>query len=533
MAVSAIENRYQLQLLIWYGVGALGLLFAGMLLAADLMLVAVLLAGLGWMITLPYHAKLSAVLAISTFSSALIVPFLPGRPYAWEAAALLAWSGLIVVLMLRQFPPDFRETLRRNRWIYLGIIIYCATLVLLMSQRGFGLRIFGSSQQGGRLYLQQLICAILPLLFATVRMDEKLFTRALVLMWLLSITYFISDFAFTFGGAANFLLRFFEVPGDALNFETINMRFGIRRFQSFLNAGMGLMFLLLARHKLTDFIGRSIWWLLPSAVGIFALSLLSGHRGYVLLVVGTMIVLMYAQRFFTMRTAVLAPLVLGALLIVAYGLADRAPLSVQRAISFLPGIRVNPQASADAASTMHLRRVLRHAGIQMIPEHFWVGRGFTKYLDMRQLPYDAEMVDFHLSQGMFYNGFIGLLVNTGISGTVGMMLVITGGTALSFRVLRLVRRTGSDRFLYRAASVLAGYFLTSAFFFLFLHGDSELALKNFALQLGMLILAERLMLGRFRAEAETSLVTEAKGDGLLPLDVGLPEGAVAAPVPVR
>lgn len=527
MAVTAIENRYQLQLLIWYGVGALGLLFAAMLLAADLFLVALLLAGLGWMLTVPYHAKLSAVLAISTFSSALIMPFVPGRPYAWEAAAMLAWSGIIVLLMLRQFPPGLRDTLRRNRWIYVGIVIYCATLVLLMSERGFGLRIFGSSQQGGRLYLQQLICAILPLLFAMVRINEKLFVRSLLLMWLLSTTYFVSDFAFSFGGVSNVLLRFFEVPGDAINFENINLRFGIRRFQSFSNAGMGLMFLLLARHKLTDFFGRSMWWLLPLAVGIFGVSLLSGHRGYILLVVGTIMVLTYAQRFLTMRTAILAPLVLGAVLLMAYATADRLPLSVQRAISFLPGINVSPHAAADAASTMQLRRVLRRVGVQMIPEHFWIGRGFTKYLDSRPLPYDAEMVDYHLSQGMFYNGFIGLMVNTGIPGTVGMLLVITGGGLLSLRVLRLVRRTTSNDQLTRSSSVLAGYFLTSAIFFLFLHGDSELALKTFALQLGMLVLAERLLLERLDAPPDIG-PPPAGGESQAAVSADVPAAAMAS-----
>lgn len=486
----------------WYGVGALGLLVAAILLAADLTLVAVLLGGMAWVLTLPYHATLSVLLSVSTFSSALIMPFVPGRPYAWEAAAMLAWSGVIVLMMLRQYPRTLRETLWRNRWIYVGITIYCLTLLLIMWQRGFGLRIMGSSLQGGRLYLQQLICALLPLLFAMVRINEKVFVRALMFMWLLSTTYFISDFAFTFGGAGNILLRFFEVPGDAFNFERINTQFGIRRFQSFNNAGMGLMFLLLARHRLADFFGRSGWWLLPLATGVFGLSLLSGHRGYVLLVVGTILVVAFVQRFFTMRTLILAPLVMALLLMATYATANRFPLSVQRSISFLPGIAVDPHAAADAAATLRLRQVLRSVGIQMIPDYLWVGRGFTKYLDARQLPWDVEMADYHLSQGVFYNGFIGLLVNTGVSGAVGMMLVIAGGGLLSFRVMRLVRRTGSDNPLSRASTVVAGYFLTSACFFLFLHGDSEVALKNFALQLGSLILAERLLLVRQRREAE-------------------------------
>lgn len=102
MAVAQIESRQQFAALLWYGVGTLGLLFAAMLLAADLFAVAVMILGLGWVMSLPYHGKLSAILAMSTFSSALIMPFVPGRPYAWEASAMLAWSGLVVMVMLRQ-----------------------------------------------------------------------------------------------------------------------------------------------------------------------------------------------------------------------------------------------------------------------------------------------------------------------------------------------------------------------------------------------------------------------------------------------
>ncbi len=509
----------------WYGVLAAGLLLAAMLLAADLFLVSVLLMMLGWVVTLPYHAKLSAVLAISTFSSALIMPFVPGRPYAWEAAAMLAWSGIIVLVMLRRFPPGLRETLRRNRWIYIGTIIYSLTLLLIMWQRGFGLRIMGSSQQGGRLYLQQLICAILPLLFTMVRMNEKTLVRVLTIMWLLSTTYFVSDFAYTFGGSSNFLLQFFELSADALNFERMTYHFGIRRFQSFNNAGIGLIFLLLSRHKLQDFFGRSGWWLLPTAVAIFGVSLLSGHRGYILLVMGTIVVVAVAQRFFTVRTLILAPLSAVLLVLLAYSWADRAPLAVQRAISFLPGIDVNPHAAADASNTMHLRRILRRVGISMIPEYLVVGRGFTKYLDVERMPFDTEGVEFHVAQGVFYNGFIGLLVNTGLPGTVGMLLVITGGTMLSVRVLRLVRKLGSDDTFTRSCSVLGGFFLTSALFFLLLHGDSEFALKTFALQLGTLILAERLLLERVKRAEAAAVPEEEQPTHGAPL--ALPAGAPA------
>ena len=108
-----------------------------------------------------------------------------------------------------------------------------------------------------------------------------------------------------------------------------------------------------------------------------------------------------------------------------------------------------------------------------------------------------------------------------------MLLVIAGGTALAMRVLRLVRRTTSDANLTRVSAVLAGYFLTSAFFFLFLHGDAEAALKGFALQLGMLILAERLLIERSNAPPDSRSGPEGETVPAF-ADAGLPPPTMAA-----
>lgn len=494
MAIAAIQSRHQFNLLLGYAVGALALLLAAIMLAANLYLVALALAGVGWLVTLPYHARLSAVLATTTFSAAFILPFVPGRPFIWEAAAVLGWSGVAVLILLRRYPSDLRETLYRNRWIFLGVGVYCLTLLFIMHQRGFGLRVLGAgTAMGGRLYLQQLVCAIFPLLFCLLRMEEKTLVRLLLIQWLLSTTYFVSDFAFTFGGWATPFLYFFELPADAINFEGQAYQFGIRRFQSFQNAGLGLMFFLLARYKLRDFFGRPGWWLLPLFTAVFAVSLLSGHRTIVFYITGTLLMLALAQRFFTARTLILAPLSAALVLMLVYTQADHLPLAAQRAISFLPGIRIDPAAALDAAKTLEGRKWLRMAGTQLIPQYLWVGRGFTRYADIHLEPLDLDGVTAHVQQGVFYNGFIGLMVNTGLPGTLGMGLVILGGTWLALRVLRLVRRLGPDLILCRVASILGGFWVVSVLFFLFLHGDAELALKSFALQLGTLIMAERLL----------------------------------------
>src|SRR6266540_1304652 len=177
MPTSVFDNRLLLSRAPWYGLIVLGALCAGFLLATAPVQLMLILGGLAWLLTLPYHGPLSVYVAVSTFSSALIMPFFPGRPYLWEFAALLGWSGLIIMITMRRYAPNCVVQLKEYRWLFIGAIGYCLTLLATMYYRGVGLRILGGSQMGGRFYFQQLVCAIFPLLFVMVRPEAKVLVR--------------------------------------------------------------------------------------------------------------------------------------------------------------------------------------------------------------------------------------------------------------------------------------------------------------------------------------------------------------------
>ena len=126
MLTASIDQQIKVQKAFWFCVIILGALGMGYLLAADQLMLALAVAGGAWMMTLPYHSKLSSYLAVATFSSALIVPLFPGRPYVWEFAALLGWSGLTITVMMRQYARDSAQVIHENRWLYVGMLGYCA-----------------------------------------------------------------------------------------------------------------------------------------------------------------------------------------------------------------------------------------------------------------------------------------------------------------------------------------------------------------------------------------------------------------------
>jgi O-antigen ligase len=157
-------------------------------------------------------------------------------------------------------------------------------------------------------------------------------------------------------------------------------------------------------------------------------------------------------------------------------------------VSFLPGINVTRLASDDGRATLETRRLLREIGSTMIPDYLWIGRGFgqSSAVDLSTI-WDPTTVTAHINQGKFYNGIIGLLVNTGIMGTVFMFVFLGAGTALATKTMRLVHIKGCEDSFSLVCSVIAGLWMSNVIAFLFLHGDSEYAMKTFSLQAGLLL----------------------------------------------
>jgi hypothetical protein len=506
MISSSIDHQLRFQQLFWFGVILLTALVCGYLLAANSILVAIGAMGFFWLATLPYHLKLSIYLAVATFSSALIVPLFPGRPYLWEFAALLGWSGLIITISMRQYSSNAARTFSANRWLFVGGLGYCVILVITMFYRGVGLRILGSDQMGGRFYFQQLTCSIFPILFVMAQPGEKTLIRLFTFQCWLTLTYLVSDFVLSKAPEALFfLLQFFELSGDAVAFEVKAARFGIRRFQSFYVVSTGVFFWLLIRHKLSDFFRPAALYLIPCLLGVLGVGMLSGHRFLAVTVFGVVICGAYAQRFFSLKNWIIS-LTLGlSFIAMTYAISDRLPLAAQRAVSFLPAISIHPQAKVDADGTIEVRRMLRKVGMELAPDYFWVGRGFGLAPVDYSWQWDPTTITGHVSQGRFYNGFVGLMVNTGAFGTFFMLMFLTAGTILAWRILNYIRRFGCEDTFLRLCTVVASLWIANCFAFLFLHGDSEYAMKTFSLQAGMLIACQEQLRARERAAAERRL----------------------------
>lgn len=522
--MTTADVQLHVQKLLLLGSFFLGAIFVGLLLAGAPVLLILALGGFAWLLLLPYHATLATTLSMATFASGFILPGFPGRPFVWEAAAMLGWTGVAITIALRQYAPEASTIFRRHWLLFAGALGYCVVLLVLMYFRGVGIRVFGAGgQMGGRIYFQQLLCAIFPLLFVLKPMSEERMVKLYVLQCLLSVTFLPADLVFAYGGKIlEPLLYFLELPNDGVNFENQAQQFGIRRFQSFFFLSMSFYCLLLTWRKFDDYMNRHALWMWPLSGVIIGLGLLGGHRNLILFLAFVIVISAWAQRFFSAVRIVGVLMIAGLIyLFIATGIRDM-PLSIQRALSVVPGLQVDRQAADDGRATLEGRRAIRAAGLEVSKDYRWLGRGFGKPRDFQIWPGQLDMTQLHVDFGIFYNGTVGLLVNTGIPGTVSMFCFMGAGSWLALRNLRHIRRHGANDAFSRMACVLSSLWIGQVFSFVFLHGDAEFAMRTFGLEAGMLLLCDHNLSRRntasqqAQAEQERRLIAAAEAPATSP-----------------
>jgi O-antigen ligase len=510
--VTTADVQLHVQKFLLVGSFLLGAIFVGLLLAGAPLLLILALGGFAWLLLLPYHATLASALAMATFASGLILPGFPGRPFVWEVAAMLGWTGVAITITLRQFAPEAFTILRRHWLLFAGALGYCVVLLVLIYFRGVGIRVFGAGEQmGGRIYFQQLLCAIFPLLFVLKPMSEGRMVRLYVLQCLMSVTFLPADLVFAYGGnILEPLLYFLELPNDGVNFENQAQQFGIRRFQSFYFISLSFYCLLLTWRKFDDYLNRHALWMWPVSALIVGMGLLGGHRNLILFLAFVIAISAWAQRFFSAARLVGVAMIGGLIyLSIATGIRDM-PLSIQRALSVVPGLQVDRQAADDGRATVEGRLAIRAAGLEVSKDYRWLGRGFGKPRDFQIWPGQLDMTQLHVDHGIFYNGTVGLLVNTGIPGIVSMFCFLGAGSWLALRNLRHIRRHGADDALSRIACVLSSLWIGQVFSFVFLHGDAEFAMRTFGLEAGMLLLCDHHLSRRITASEQVQTEQERR-----------------------
>jgi hypothetical protein len=420
-------------------------------------------------------------LVVFTWNAALMIFLLPGAPALGTAAAVLSLTISII-----------ERTMNRNRrflWVPSVVwpLVVLSVVVLATAELtgGIGGRVFGSETWGARRYFGVFGAVIGYFALTSQRIPREKAVLYASIFFLSGLTSMISDLAFMGGRQFDFLFALF--PSDyaamqALTADTL-VRFGGVAFA----CAAGFYFLL-ARYGISGLFSLRRAWTMPLLLLFTAGSLLGGYRGLLILLLLVLVTQFVVERVYL--TAKGPVFILGCFLLIGGMLAniERMPLSVQRALSFLPLEGISPTARSDAFSTLDWRLTMWKILIPEVRNYLLLGKGYSFNGTDYYLTQEAMRKGMYfgpedtLISGNYHNGVLTLLIPFGIFG-FGAFLWFCG---VCFRILYNNMRFG-DPGLFQVNTFLLTYFIARWLFYMIFYGQFDSDLMHFTGVIGLSI----------------------------------------------
>ncbi|MBX3745272.1 MAG: O-antigen ligase family protein [Verrucomicrobiae bacterium] len=439
-----------------------------------------------------YHESL-----IICWNSALVVFFLPGRPTL--AMIMVALTlGMAVLHRVMQRRP---LTLPAGPTIAPLVIIGIVVLATALATGGIGGRAFGEEMWGARRYFGVFfgILGYLALISSPIPPERAHLLAGLFI--LSGVTAAVSDLAYAFDLTFLFLLfstelAFLQAVGD-------QMIGGFTRLTGVCWAAWAVFNYLLLRYGIRGLLDVTRPWRMGLAVLALFGTLMGGYRSYIILtilIIGFLFFLEGLHRtkvlFFTLLTALLTTLAV-------LPNARALPLAVQRSLSVIPFVNVDPVALRDAQGTLDWRLEMWKTVLPEVPRYLLVGKGFaysgTDYYlteqafirGLVQKSYEGALIS-----GNYHNGFLTVIIPFGIWG----LIAFTWFISVAFWALVRNHRYGDPRLAGINRFFLAS-FLTKLVFYLTIYGQFDLDLQGFTGLLGMSLAINRGIRSPARAPA--------------------------------
>jgi hypothetical protein len=427
-----------------------------------------MLVGLTLPIVLRWHHRM----LIAVWNANLLLFFLPGQPPLWVGMAFLSLFISAIARTLR----------KQNTMIKVPSITYpllallTVIVVTMLFSGGIGARAFGSETWGAKRYLSVLgaFAGYFALLAEPLPASQRQLFAGLY--FLSGITAVVSDLAYAAGPKFYFLYLFFP-PEIAQNQATTQAV--LWRFTGIAWTGQALCWFMLLRYGIRGLLDLSH----PLRFACFSLfifgALIGGFRSTLILLLMLMAVQFCLERLF--RTGLFPMLGVIIVLVGVFlaGFSDRLPLTVQRAISFLP-VKVNPLAKQDAAESLEWRFRVWRMALPDVPKYFFLGKGLTFSAGDLFLTEESVRRGYYsihetvLVTGTYHNGFLTLIIPFGVFGFIAFLWFC----AASLRVLYRNYLYGEEG-IKNINNFLLTYFIARLIFFFVFFGHFEMDLVIF------------------------------------------------------
>jgi hypothetical protein len=456
---------------------------------------------LGYMLATP--TDLSSVATVALIISVLVLPlvlkwhheslllswnmpavvfFLPGPPELWLVMALVSLSFAVVQRSLNKEMQFISVPSLTLPLVYLLVVVAGTAWFT----GGIGVRALGGQSFGGRGYLWIFGGALGFWAITSRRISLEKASLCTGLFLLGGLTNVIPTLI-AFGPPEFYNLAMVFPVGygelgkiaSALGFAT---GFGenIERFSGLTFSCMALFYFMLARYGIRNMLSATKFWKFVLLVALVLIGALGGFRTMIVLLGLTFLLTFYFEGLFRSRYAAIfvGATVLGWALLVP--LADKLPLSIQRALSILP-LNIDPVARFEAHASSEWRVEMWKILLPEIPHYLWLGKGLAVSGGGMELAGDLaargqmSSQDLSILVGNYHSGPLTVLIPFGIWGAIGWLWFLIA----SIRALYLNYRLG-DEFLRKINTFLLAYFLARTVVFFTVYGDFRSDVAFFA-----------------------------------------------------
>lgn len=403
--------------------------------------------------------------------------FLPGHLPLW---IVLSFASLCLSMMNRSL-GQHQQFFQARAVSYSLLFLAIVALGTAFLTGGIGFGFLNGSSYGGKKYVYLFAAIMLYFALATQPIPRNRVYLFVALFFLSSLIPLISYLGALGGPGFYFLSEIFpmqvavETVEGASDIGGAGHSFGggdnITRLSELAEVAKGVLCYLLARHGARGMMDIRRPWRMGFFILAMVASLYSGFRSNLILFPLTFAVMFYLEGLF--RTRYFAVLLAGVLLSSAVILpnANRLPLSMQRALSFLP-IYVDPVAREDAMGSTNWRIQMWKQLFPDIPRYLIKGKGYSLNPDDLYLVNQAANrgtatgYDIALVAGDYHSGPLSVIIPFGLGGVIAFLWFLSA----SVYTLYVNFRYG-DPYLFHVNTLLFTYFIIQIFVFFFIFGS--------------------------------------------------------------
>jgi O-antigen ligase len=364
--------------------------------------------------------------------------------------------------------------------VALGAVVFLTAQL----RGGMGVRAFGGASIGGKGYYQIFAAIVGYFAFASMRVPVERAKFYAALFFLPSLIAAASNIIYWLGEPFYVLFAIFPVGFAIVQAGAEIGGSQISRVAGFGSAASACIFYLFSVNGMRGALTK--WWRLLLVLVLIPIAAMGGFRTTIVLIVLVCLTLFLVEGLW--RTSLLPIFLLIGLLGFAalIPLASRLPYPIQRSLSFVPGLKLDPMVKHHAQSSTEWRLLMWRALRPDLPKYFWLGKGYSLnasdiYLsEMAERRYRLPSYYGAMVVGNYHNGPLSVYIPFGVFGVLSFLAFL----GASIRALYLNCRWGDPR-LKTLNRFLLAYFVARVIFFIGAFGALASELYFFTGLIGM------------------------------------------------